>query len=250
MLGLSWAFLGVAVAFLALQAKYGFTYSRFFLPVAALGVAPLAVAFDGLARGLRASRRVLAPRYEGQWNPAFACAVLAAIAIALTVKARVFPSASGRFHAAEQLESGRVTTGGRPCDYFNNLHQKFECRGDQGRDAMWGRALGTQCTFEGKPRPLLFLHPKRGEQRLSFDTPPLSALRFTYGLAETSRHDDVTFEVKLGEIPLPLPIVTRRNQLIVHELEGLAGLPGPLTITLRGPKSDWRHFCFDAEEIE
>ncbi len=249
-LALSWTFLGVAAAFLALQAKYGFTYSRFFLPVAALGVAPLAVAFDGVARGLGMSRRILAPRYEGQYNPAFACAVLAAVAIALTVKARIFPSASGHFHALERLESGTVTAGGAPCDYFNNQHQKFECRGDQGRDSMWGRALDAQCSFQGKPRPLLLLHPKRGEQSLRFETPPLGALRFTYGLAETSRHDDVTFEVKLGDIPLPLPLVTRRDQLVVHVLEGLDGLPGPLTITLRGPKSDWRHFCFDVEEIE
>jgi hypothetical protein len=253
------AFLCVVTLFLLVQAKYGFTYARFFLPVAGLSVMPIAGAFALAGAAARWLRSYLRPNLDDRRNPAHLALWLVLVVSAWAAHRRFNPPPNSDFTLTEHLGEARVMPTAAPtgpldaraarrCDYFNNLHQKFECPGDKGSDQMWGRAVGKECSFDGTPQPLLFLHPPRarGARTISFDVPSGDRLRLKYGLAETSRFDDVVFEVRLGGIVLPLPPVTRRGELIDHEVRGLAGLSGPLTITVSSPPLDWRHFCIDA----
>ena len=245
------AVLAVLAAFLALHGKYHYIYSRFFLPVAGLAVLPIGALLASLGSGWHHRLRYwLHPWAAGRFNPIFPAAVLVAIAALSWMIGVARPDRHSGYRLSDHIEDARLTQDRLRCDYFNNMRQKFECRGDRSHDYFWGRAVGDQCRFDGQPRTLLWLHPPATARSrlLTFDEVPAGPLALSYGLAETSRHDDVRFEVRVNGKKLALPPVPTRGQLVTHELD-----PGPLTeeknslsIKVLGRPSSWRHLCVDA----
>ena len=236
-------FLAVLAAFLAVQAKYAYTYARFFLPLVGLSVAPLGWVLLATGRGLSALGRGLRPTVLGRVNPAFAAAVMGPLAALGLAR---WDGDRGPWRLSEHADTLDVRQGTRRCDYFNNLHQKFECGQDGGPELMWGRALGKQCAFGGSPRSLLFLHPplKAASRTATVRLPTGGRLALEYGLAETSRHHDVALEVLVNGQPVALPPVARRDVLYRHDVEGV---PSGAVLELRvAAPGDWRHLCFDA----
>lgn len=246
------AYLAILVAFVVLHGKYHYIYSRFFLPVAALGVLPVGALLRALGGDWwRRPSAWLRPRIDGRFNPIFPAAVFAAVALLWILSRRVAPPPDEGYRLSDHVEEARVHAGKQRCDYFNNQRQKFECPGDNPHIFFWGRALGEQCTFGGEPRSMLSLHPPRrgGKRRIAFaNVPAGKRLRVMYGLAETSKHNDLRFTLRVNGAVVPLPPVKKRGQLLRQTFE-----PAPtsreknqIEIEVRTPRADWRHFCFDA----
>ncbi len=219
--------------FLGLHAKYHYTYSRFFLPVVGLSVLPVGVALHAAGRFVR-------------WPTVTAglggVAVLAAMFSGL--------GSDDAWRATAHIEDAVVTHARKEsCDYFNNMRQKFECfvDGTLGHEYFWGRAMGKQCTFDGQPKPMLWLHPPpRGRRRaIRFSNVPPGTLEVEYGLAETSRFDNVKLIVAVNGEALELRPIRVRGELLRHEAT-LEGDANTLEITVRTPPSEWRHLCVEA----
>ena len=253
--GLLGGFIAVGLAFLLMHAKYHYTYSRFFLPVAGLAVAPLAAGLATLTSDrLLTWADMFHPRLRGRWNPLFLLAIVAGFACLMWMRSLLLPDRPDHWTMAGQIEKAHVTLDGKRCDYFNNLHQKFECHGDRGSDFFWGHAMGEQCTFGGVPQPMLWLHPPaRGrERRIAWeDVPGSEYFELTYGLAETSRHNNVTLELWLNGVKQSLPAVKKRNLLYRHRIG-----PGALKksknhaeLVVKAPPVDWRHLCVDGGPV-
>ena len=239
-------FLAVLAAFLAIQAKYQYTYARFFLPVVGLSVAPIAAALDLSRRRwvVPLARRLQARLGSGGrgWIVPGALAGLAGGVLAATALSRGHKDV----RLSDRVESAVVTNGRARCDYFNNQHQKWECPGES-KDFMWGLSLGSQCTLDGRPHRMLWLHPPAsGEKRMAFeDLPPGHMLEVGYGLAETSKHPDVRVELILDGARLQLPPIRARGALQRERIPLPNGLKR-LEIAVRGPPTHWRHLCLDA----
>ena len=123
----------------------------------------------------------------------------------------------------------------------------------RGHTFFWGRALGDdQCVFDEEPRRMLFLHPPVGREKsrhITFPAVPAGKkLVITYGLADSSQHDDIRFRITVNGTAIKLPAIEKRGELVTHTVE-----PSPLTeekntveITVRTPPAHWRHLCVEA----
>lgn len=244
------AFLLVWLIFLGLHAKYHYTYARFFLPIAGLGVLPIAFLLDGLGRQERLRRwaALLSPRYEGKINPVFPAAVIAGLAFLGYVRSEKHPKAA-TWRMTDHVDRAQVTQGRERCDYFNNQRQKFECRSDlrHGHGFFWGLALGDeQCKFDGEARRMLWLHPQpRARERImSFDAVPKGTLALSFGLAETSKHDDVNLQVAVNGQKVELPKLASRGRLTRADLT-LPHETNRVQLIVRAGPRHWRHLCVE-----
>lgn len=163
--------------FLWFYARYDYLYARFFLPWAGLGVVLGAVGLDGLG-GLAAALGARVPtRVRRLALPVAGSALALAVAGTWLAQAALAPPARD---LVDRVESARVFLGDLPCDYFNPAHQKFECSHAERHDWEYaGRSLGRQCTVDGAPRSMLWLHPSPSgrPKRLVFpDLPPSAAV--------------------------------------------------------------------------
>jgi len=235
------AYAAVLGAFVVLHTRYDFTYARFFLPVAMLGAVPIGGLFHMLGDPKR---------------PRVTLLIGAGIAVALLGWGLVSaPSSGDGYRLSDHVEDAVVMQGKVPCDYFNNARQKFECMSDSGRGHtfFWGRALGDdQCVFDEEPRRMLFLHPPVGREKsrhITFPAVPAGKkLVITYGLADSSQHDDIRFRITVNGTAIKLPAIEKRGELVTHTVE-----PSPLTeekntveIKVRTPPAHWRHLCVEA----
>jgi hypothetical protein len=240
------AYLSILGLFLILHAKYAYTYGRFFLPVVGISVLPLGALLE---RGSRWLDR-LAPKREGISNRLFAVAIAALISLVVLLSFRLNPPTNARWSAVDTIEKARVFDGKKVCDYFNNLHQKFECHRDKPYQ-QWGVDLQRACTFDGSTEPMLWLHPQPRTQRtITFELPQdTSALELTYGLADTSRFNDMDFSVLLDSQRVELPTITSKGALYKTQIQTPAG-EHTLTVEVGAQRGGWRHFCFQAMVAE
>ncbi|MFT7622881.1 MAG: hypothetical protein ACI9WU_002056 [Myxococcota bacterium] len=231
------AFGVVLLLFLALHAKYHYTYARFFLPAAGLSVIPSAFALQAAGR-------------FAYWRPALGAGGVGIVLWSLCAWA----TADDTWRATDHIQEAAVINGRKaPCDYFNNLHQKFECRADgpRGADFFWGLALGDdQCTFDDEPRRMLWLHPPKGVRKrtLTWNNVPSGRLVLEYGLAQTSRHDDVSLTIRVNGEIITLPTIDARG--VIKRFEAPAGTlrreHNSLQLEVRSRPADWRHLCVEA----
>lgn len=246
------SFLVIGAAFLLLHAKYFYTYARFFLPVAGLSILPLGALLAALGGPrIAALGRLLRPRVDGSLNPAFLGALVLGGSVLAWLSGLALPDRAPHYRLSDHIEDARLTQGNTRCDYFNNIHQKFECPGDPGDDFYWGRSLGEgQCVFGEEPQTMLWLHPpRRGRDRtLTFTDVPAGRLVLRYGLAETSKHADVRFEVRVNDVEVPLPKITEIGALHRHE-HPAAQDTNTVSITVHRP-TDWRHLCLDGDVLD
>ena len=236
-------YLAILALFLGLHAKYAYTYGRFFLPVVGLSVLPLGIF---LSRTTQLFDQ-LAPTRNGAANPWFFAIGILTLIGATVVALQVNPRSTADWSAVDAITTAQVTNGQQACDYFNNLHQKFECHRDKPYQ-QWGMALGNECVFDDEPQRMLWLHPpSRGRRKITFTIPDsVARLRLRYGLSQVSRYSDITFQVRLGDERITLPSVTEKAKIYVHDVD-IPQNQRELTIQVDGEQTGWRHFCLDAE---
>ena len=145
--------------FLIIQAKYQYTYARFFLPIVGLGVLPLGAFFEFASR---------------DWSKIVRPIFLKSLAGVALLIALISVLKSENYQLSHHVEDALVKVGSQRCDYFNNLHQKFECNGERSKQHFWGLSLGDECTLEGEPQSMLWLHPpvRRGKKTILFSNVP------------------------------------------------------------------------------
>ncbi|HIA03343.1 MAG TPA: DUF2029 domain-containing protein [Myxococcales bacterium] len=140
-------------AFLILQARYAFTYARFFMPIVALSVVPIGALLERLDP--RQSEDTTTP---SRMRPVGLAALTLALLYVLV--AWLWPASTYPFSLTEHIEDAKVTNNGQRCDYFNNNHLKWECSGDKQPYAYWGKAIReNECVFNDEQREMLWLHP-------------------------------------------------------------------------------------------
>ncbi len=230
------------LAWLLFYGLYDYRYGRFFLPLAGLYVAPLAVLIDQLAEGLTAAPRRLVVVAGGTGAALLAVAAL----LALT-------RGGGDWRAAEHVTEAHVerveTRRARPipCDYFNPNHERWECaRVERAKWERWGRSIRGGCLLEGEVRDWLWLHvPERASKRITWDDVPPGDLRIDFGLAEASRHSGVKLRVLEGDVVLA-DLVTRGPGVAQeHRIEAGARRSRALTIEVPEQAHGWRQLCVD-----
>ncbi len=248
-LGLGAAFWVATATFVALHGKYHYVYARFFLPVVLLSVLPLGGLLDALSR-LRPFRE-----REG-WTTAGAWSLGGLVVVLALLWARTHRPPSAGWRASDHVEDAVVSRDSKRCDYFNNQRQKWECPGDGPHDFFWGASLGKQCTFDGQPRSMLWLHPTPGtrEKRMRFEGLPAGTATVTLGLDDTSRERDVTLELGLVDGPRwpiegALGPNERKTVVLSPEESGLTEPGKALEIVVRGSPVHWRHLCVEVEVL-
>jgi hypothetical protein len=230
-------------AFLILQAKYAFTYARFFMPVIALSVVPIGAIIDLFPSQSRETEARPGPGHLGQLLiGAFAVYVLAAW---------LWPASTYPYSFSEHIEDAKVTNNGKRCDYFNNNHLKWECNGDREPYAYWGRAIRKkECVFEGVQRDMLWLHPPphANERRILFDKVPPGTMTVAFGLASPSKSTGVNPVLLVNGTAVELPDIKRIGELYTHTIGGdvLNRPENSVEIRVRARPHNWRQLCLAA----
>jgi len=242
--------LGVSfAAFILAYAQYRYGGARFFMPWLAVGVLPLA-ALLSFASGLVTS---LSQRWGGwmnatmrRWSGALALVVVAVITVVLWIPGGRSEPGS----LSDDVEGLSVVLDGRPCDYFNMAHSKWECSHlDPGGAYFVGIPLGRQCAFAKRPMVWAPPNPSRKTRTISW-RPDVdgSGLRVTWGLDPRSRKGSLRFRVRVGDRP-PVEFETsghgHLSQRVFEDLPVEPGTPVEVTIDPAGRKGLF--LCLDID---
>jgi len=229
----------VFVCFLVIQAKYQYTYARFFLPIVGLGVLPLGAFFEFASKDWS---EVVRPGY-----------IKALLGTALLIVC-ISMFKGDHYQLSDHVEDAQVKIGNQRCDYFNNLHQKFECNGERSKLHFWGLSLGDECTLNGEPQSMLWLHPSvRGRKKtiLFPDVPAGKTLKLRYGMAQSSRGSGVRFKLSINGKSQDIPPPEAPGEMVQHALKDVLTEPAnSLELEVQSPPNHWRHFCFDASVVD
>ena len=230
---------------LVFYGTYDYRYARFFLPLAGVAVAPLAVLLEG-AVGLVS--RSLAP---APWARVGAIAAASVVALGLGLG---LTRGGGPWRAVDAVTDARVTrtAGGRevPCDYFNPNHERWECaRKERESWAYWGAALGDRCRMgDAAGDGWLWLHvPRQAAKRIAWSDVPPGDLRIRFGLADRSRYAGVSLRVLDGDEPLAELVTAGPGVVREHLVPASQRRSGRLAIEVPEQPHDWRQLCLDIE---
>jgi hypothetical protein len=225
---LAWC-IAIPVAF---HAPYTWYRLEFNLPQIAMAVAPLAALLWPRGQPFEepfSSHRV-------RWGR-MALIGLALLLLLGAAGRRLFTSRGDYFW--EALPKASVRLGDVPCDYYNNLMQRWECSHFDNNDwLMTGRLLDQPLAYGGKPQKMLLLHPhpSRQERVLEYPAVPMtSKLAVRYGLADVaSPTGSVHLQVTVDGQPLLDEEVTGKG---LHEKEldttAFAGRNARVAFTVR-----------------
>ncbi len=233
---------------IAFHSPFAWYRLDFNLPQMALAVAPMAALLMPFSKV--SPREALWPSLPKPLLFLALPALFALLGAAHAARAALSPSHG---YLWEELPHARVTLGNKPCDYFNNQVERWECSHfDRGNDdQMTGRTLGAPMRFDGLPRALVRMDPhSSGEPRaIQYRGLPVGrTLQLEYGLADSSAaNSKVEFKIMLdGATLLEETIEQRglRRRDLATSRE--AGASGTLTLEVR-PLNGSRgaHFGFD-----
>ncbi len=215
------------------HATYTWYRLEFNLPQLALAVTPLAVLLTPVAPASK--NATPSPR---PWLLRL-CLLLAIVLTATGVGRRLWQRQPS--YLWSHLPQATVMLGDIPCDYFNNMVERFECSHfDTDDNQLTGRVLDVPLRYQDKPEQMVLLTPNytAKERRLAYRDVPMSArflLRF--GLADTARADaHVHLKVLLNDkLLLERDVIQHGLQVERLDTQALAGRKAKLEFIVTSP---------------
>lgn len=236
-------------AFILAFAQYRYGGARFFMPWIAVGVLPLAVVLDTVSGFVTRGAHRWCGWMNGtlrKWSGALALAIAAMVTVALWIPRDQSDTRSLSGHV-EKLD---VVLDGRPCDYFNMAHYKWECSHlDPGGAYFVGNSLGHQCAFAGRPMVWAPPNPTRKTRTITW-RPGLEGkgLRVSWGLDRRSRKGLARFKVRVGEGP-PVTFETSGHGKLDHRVmeDLIVGPETPVEVTIDPAGRKGLYLCLDID---
>ena len=139
------------------------------------------------------------------------------------------------------LPQATVMLGDIPCDYFNNMVERFECSHfDTDDGQLTGRVLDVPLRYRDKPEAMVLLAPHytSKERRLTYrDVPLTRTFLLRFGLADSARPDAVVHLKVLLNDKVLLERDVKQRGLNVERLDtaGLAGRKGRMDLIVTSP---------------
>lgn len=167
------------------HASYRWYRLDFNLPQLALAVVPLAAMLAPVGRVVVAPDAMPLP-----WRRLFLASAILIVGMGVVRRA----TAPQRSYFWRELAHAQVFLGDIPCDYYNNLNERWECASYDNNDWMrTGRPLAPALKFGNSPEPLLLFHAHTTgrERRIQWPAVPMAkTLHLRYGFADLA-HDNV-----------------------------------------------------------
>jgi len=237
--------------FLYTFAMYRYSGARFFMPWLVLSPIPMSAAFDSFGSigvGLFDRWFGWMNRYTGRLATFFVGTASVALVASFWIFQATAPASRSMSGDVEHLS---VTLGGRPCDYFNMTHYKWECSHlEPGGDYFVGRSLGDQCSFSG--RTMLWAPPNPGRYTRTVKWVPRekgSRVRVTWGLDPRSRKGPVKFELQIGDSPAVEIVSDGHGRLSHRVLDAPAGPESPVIVTIPPSGRKGLFLCLDVDVL-
>ncbi len=222
--------LAVPIAF---HATYTWYRLEFNLPQLALAVTPLALLLSPAAP----------PEPDATPSPRpwlMRGVLLLAIALIATgVGRRLLEHKSS--YLWQKLPQATVLLGDIPCDYFNNMVERFECSHfDNDDNQLTGRVLDAPLRYGDKPVQMVLLTPHYTSKarRLTYrDVPLTGQFQLRFGLADTARPDAVVhLSVRVNDtVALERDVKAHGLNVVRLDTAALAGTRGKLELAVTSP---------------
>ncbi len=229
------------------HATYTWYRLEFNLPQLALAVTPLALLLTPVAP----PSTVATPSPRAWLLREFL--LLAIVLIASGVGRRLLERQPS--YLWKHLPEAKVLLGDIPCDYFNNMVERFECSHfDTDDNQLTGRVLDVPLRFKDKAEQVVLLTPSytAKERRLTYrDVPLTRKFLLRFGLADTARADAVVHLKVLLNDKLLLERDVKARGLNVERLDtsALAGKRGKLDFIVTSPNPSGCLFGVDGSPL-
>lgn len=227
------------------HAPYAWYRLEFNLPQTALAVAPLAALLPPFAAPWEGTEPPSRVRL-GRLAPLLLVVLFLGAGL---VRRAVEPK---RDYFWDRLPKAAVWLGDKPCDYYNNQMERWECSHFDNDHFMTGRPLQPRLTFSGKREDVLMLNPHpAGERRLEYAEVPIRrALKLRYGLADASRPGTVHFKILVDDRVVLEEDVTEKK-LVTREVDTSTrgGTSGKVTLVTTSPAPEGMVFGVDGSPV-